>query len=89
MEIAFSPEAQKDLKWWKENGDISSRKKIQKLLEEIAIHPTTGTGKPEQLTGNYSGCWSRRINKKDRLIYEIHEQFVLVLVLSMRGHYKR
>ena len=61
--------------------------KAKKLIEELKEHPKTGTGKPEILTGDYAGCWSRRINKKDRIIYEIHDEIILVLVLSMRGHY--
>ena len=89
MEIAYTPDAQKDIAWWKENGDPATKKKIQRLLEEMALHPRTGTGKPEQLTGDLAGCWSRRINKKDRIIYQIHDNLVLVLVLSMRGHYRK
>ena len=89
MEIAYTPDAQKDIEWWKENGDPATKRKIQRLLEEMALRPRTGTGKPEQLVGDLAGCWSRRINRKDRIIYQIHDNLVLVLVLSMRGHYRR
>ena len=47
----------------------------------------TGTGKPEQLRGDRAGQWSRRITKKHRLIYEIHETEIVVLILSSYGHY--
>ena len=42
-------------------------------------------GKPEPLTGNLSGYWSRRINDKDRLIYRIDEENIYIL--SCRYHY--
>ena len=62
-------------------------KKFIKLLDELADHPTTGTGKPEQLSGDRAGQWSRRITQKHRLIYEIHESEVIVIVLTAYGHY--
>ena len=87
MEIAYSPDAQKDLERWRLNGDESSKNKITRLIQEISEHPTTGTGKPEALSHNLAGLWSRRINKKDRIIYQILEDKILVLVLSLRSHY--
>lgn len=62
--------------------------KILSLLEELREHPTTGTGQVEQLKGNLNGYWSRRIDKKSRLIYTIEEAQVKVLVISMKGHYE-
>lgn len=50
-------------------------------------HPHTGTGHPEQLSGDLSGKWSRRITKRHRLIYEIHDNEVVVIVISSYGHY--
>lgn len=61
--------------------------KLAKLLEELMDHPKTGTGKPEQLKGDRSGQWSRRITKKHRLVYEIYDDEVIVLVLTTYGHY--
>ena len=62
--------------------------KAQSLIEELREHPKTGTGHPEPLRGDRAGQWSRRISKKHRLIYEIHETEVLVLVLTAYGHYE-
>ena len=87
MELKFTPEAQADREWWKQNGDDATKRKIKQLLNEMEQHPRTGTGKPELLSRDLKGVWSRRINKKDRILYEIHDNIVLVLVLSMRGHY--
>ena len=68
-------------------SDPSSFKKAEKLVEELRIHPKTGTGQPECLKHNNGEVWSRKINKKDRLVYEIMEEQILVLVLSAKGHY--
>ena len=38
-------------------------------------------------SGNRTGQWSRRISKKHRLVYEIHDTEVVVLVLTAYGHY--
>lgn len=84
--ISFSDKAKEDLARLKAN-DPNSFKKAVKLLNELADHPKTGTGQPEQLKGNRSGQWSRRISKKHRLIYEILETKVIVLVLGAYGHY--
>ncbi len=61
--------------------------KAQILITELTEHPRTGTGKPEPLSGDRVGQWSRRINKKHRLIYEIHDNEVVVVVISAYGHY--
>lgn len=68
-------------------SDPAAIKKLIKLVDELMEHPRTGTGKPEQLRGDHAGQWSRRITKKHRLIYEIFDTEVVVLVLSAYGHY--
>lgn len=62
-------------------------KKLEKLLYELQEHPTIGTGKPKQLHGVLLGKWSRRITDKHRLVYEIREAEIVVLILSVQGHY--
>jgi toxin YoeB len=61
--------------------------KAQRFIEELKVHPKTGTGHPEPLKGKPEGRWSREITKKHRLVYRIFETEVLVLVLSSYGHY--
>ena len=41
--------------------------KVQRLINELKEHPKTGTGKPEQLKGDRSGQWSRRITDRHRI----------------------
>ncbi|MDP3463310.1 MAG: type II toxin-antitoxin system YoeB family toxin [Bacteroidales bacterium] len=33
-----------------------------------------------------AGCWSRRINREHRLVYEVSEN--IVFVFSAKGHYE-
>ena len=84
--ITYSPEAEKGLAKLKRN-EPEAFKKAVKLLNEIIVHPKTGTGHPEQLKGDRAGQWSRTITKKHRLIYEIIEKTVHVDILSAYGHY--
>ena len=69
-----------DVKAHKKTGQKSILSKINNLIDEIQKHPTSGTGKPEALRGNRKGQWSRRITKEHRLIYEIHENIITVVM---------
>jgi len=70
------------------SGDQATIKRLEIIIKELTQHPTTGIGKPELLKYNLSGYWSRRINKKDRIIYEIIEEPErMVVVISALGHY--
>lgn len=62
-------------------------RKVCKLLDELQEHPRTGTGHPEPLKGGNNITYSRTINKKDRLIYDIYDDIVTVLILTTEGHY--
>ncbi|MCQ2252988.1 MAG: Txe/YoeB family addiction module toxin [Bacteroidales bacterium] len=86
-QIVFTKTAQRHFDEWKKYGTQKEKDKILSLLEEISENPRQGTGKVEQLKGNRSGQWSRRINSKDRIIYTIHDNIIEVLILSMKGHY--
>jgi toxin YoeB len=52
--------------------DKVSLRKINKLLEDIDRNgEDKGIGHPEPLKYEYSGWWSREIDKKNRLIYRV------------------
>lgn len=85
--IDVSDEAKKHLKRHLKSGDKASITRIDRIFEELSEHPYTGIGKPESLKGNLSGLWSRRINKKDRIIYSVNEHIVTVYIISAKGHY--
>jgi len=86
--IELTETAVEDISNYLKHGDKVSFYKIQSLIDELSMHPRTGTGKPEELKHSLSGYWSRRINKKDRLIYSIHDEVVTVVIISASGHYQ-
>lgn len=69
------------------HSEPKSYKKALQLISELYEHPTVGTGHPEPLRGCGTNRWSRRITKKHRLIYEINNNEVIVIVLAAYGHY--
>ncbi|MGY4384490.1 toxin YoeB [Pedobacter sp. UYP24] len=79
--------AKKQLSDLYRSGNKADIKKVEAIFVELELHPTTGSGNPEQLKYELSGFWSRRINQKDRLIYRINDLEVNVTVLSAKGHY--
>ena len=85
--VIVSASAKKDLLQIQKSGDKASIKKVEQIISELYIHPETGVGKPERLKFDLTGYWSRRINKKDRLIYFIEDEIVTVTVVSAIGHY--
>lgn len=86
-ELVLTPEAEAHLKEWIKSGQKKTVKKIADLFEELKTHPTTGTGQVEQLKGDLSGLWSRRITKCARMIYSVEDDKVVVTVVSLNGHY--
>ena len=85
--LTLAPRADEDFEKFKKLGDKPLLRKIYTLFEELRNHPETGTGKPERLKGSQSGLWSRRINEKHRMVYEIEKTEITVYVLSLYGHY--
>lgn len=85
--LQFADEARQELQQHATAGDKKVLLKIDKLLDELREHPTTGTGKPEKLKHYAEPTWSRRITSKHRLVYRIEEEKIIVLVLSFWGHY--
>ena len=84
--IQFSEQANKSIAIYKKNNPAMFRK-LSKLLAEISEHPRHGTGHPEPLTNGKNIRYSRRISASDRIIYDIYDETVLVIILSVGGHY--
>jgi toxin YoeB len=70
---------------WLKKHNRRLLKKISLLCDAVAINPSDGIGKPEKLLGS-AGLWSRRIDKKNRLIYEILDE-EQVKMISCKDHY--
>ena len=77
MKISFSIQAWKEYLYF-QTQDKKTLKKINELIKDIERNGAlNGIGKPEKLTDNLSGLYSRRINDKDRLVYE--NDFIVIL----------
>jgi toxin YoeB len=83
--IDFTDKALKDISFFKKAGYTQLLSKAFEIIQEIAEHPFSGSGKPEPLKHNLSGKWSRRINLEHRIIYELIDD--TIVVYSLRGHY--
>ena len=57
----------------------------RQLKEMLRDDPSQGTGKPEPLKHDLSGLWSRRISRKDRVIYKFDNEYLYVFAIG--GHY--
>lgn len=82
--IVLTAIARQDLAFW-EKSNPKVIEKIISLLESILADPENGIGKPEKLKYELAGYWSRRINHRDRIVYQIHGE--TVIVLQLRDHY--
>ena len=84
MKVTFTPTALDDLRYWLKT-DKRQADRILALLEEIRRTPFDGSGKPETLRFQLAGCWSRRIDREHRLVYQVEESEIVVI--TCRYHY--
>lgn len=85
--VTISNKAKKDLSFLYKTGDKVLIKRIERLFEELGEHPYHGIGKPEPLKRDLVGLWSRRIDKKHRLVYQVIDHAITVHVIAAKGHY--
>ena len=83
-DLMFTPGGWEDYLYWIAQ-DKKTLNKINKLINETRRSPFVGIGKPEALKENYAGFWSRRIDDKNRLVYEVTES--AIRVIGCRFHY--
>ena len=70
--------------WQKEDRKIL--KKINTLIKDIERNGNEGLGNPEPLKHELKEYWSRRIDKKNRLVYSIKDDDILK-IFSCKDHY--
>ena len=61
--------------------------KAKTLIELLKENPFQTPPSYEKLQGDLKGAYSRRINIKHRLVYEVNEESKMVKILSMWSHY--
>lgn len=82
--ILYSKQALKDAK------NLSAAKldmKTKELITVIRKDPFQNPPPYEKLVGNLSGAYSRRINIKHRLVYEVRDSDKVIRILRMWSHY--
>lgn len=83
--IVFTKKAPHDKALLKQAG---LEAKVKGLLNLMAQTPLCNPPEYEKLSGSLKGCYSRRINHKHRLVYELYQEELTIKVLSMWSHYE-
>ena len=83
-QTVFQPEFLEDLEYWVQT-DRKMALRLIKMVREILRDPFEGIGKPEPLKYEFSGAWSRRLNKEHRIVYLVSED--RIDFLKARYHY--
>lgn len=83
---AWDDFAWEDYLYWQKQ-DKKTLKRINNLIQDIDRNGYDEIGKPEALTGNLQGYWSRRIDEKHRLVYRIKNN--RIEILQCRTHYRQ
>jgi len=84
--VEVSKDADKIIrKWKKSNPQLFN--KYRSIFHELVDHPKTGTGHPEPMKGGNGITYSRRVTAHDRIVYDIYEDVITVLIIEVEGHY--
>jgi len=84
VKIVFAEKGWEDYLYWQQY-DKKMLKRINSLITAIQRNPFEGIGDPEPLRFNWSGFWSRRIDREHRLVYAVEED--ALLIAQCRYHY--
>jgi toxin YoeB len=84
MDKIWSDEAWEDYLYW-QNQDKKTLRRVNALIKDIERNGNSGIGKPEPLKHEYRGCWSRRIDENNRMVYRLSEG--KLEILQCRSHY--
>jgi Txe/YoeB family toxin of toxin-antitoxin system len=83
--LVFTKQAQKDAK---KLASAGLKPKAQLLLDVLVNDPFQNPPPYEKLIGDLSGAYSRRINIKHRLVYQVIKAERVVKVLRLWTHYE-
>ena len=77
MNVAFDKTGWEDCTSWA--GELKMLRRINRMIEEALRDPGQGIGKPEPLTENLGGYWSRRITDEHRLVYTVRGESLIIV----------
>lgn len=84
MILSWTDKAWEDYLFWQEQ-DRKVLKRINALIKDAQRNPFEGLGNPEPLKHQFSGFWSRRIDREHRLVYQVEND--ILLIAQCRFHY--
>lgn len=84
MILSWAENARDDYLYW-QRINKKTLKRINILIKDITREPFSGLGDPEPLRHNWSGYWSRRIDREHRLVYKVTND--AIVVVQCRYHY--
>lgn len=84
MILSWAEKAWEDYLYWQQT-DKKTLKRINMLIKDIKQQPFEGLGDPEPLKHNWTGYWSRRIDREHRLVYKVIDE--AIIVVQCRYHY--
>ncbi|MEE9446695.1 MAG: Txe/YoeB family addiction module toxin [Arenicellales bacterium] len=84
MILSWAEKAWEDYLYWQQI-DKKTLKRINRLIKDIKRSPFEGVGSPELLKHNWSGYWSRRIDREHRLVYKVSDK--TIIIAQCRYHY--
>jgi toxin YoeB len=84
MILSWAETAWEDYLYWQQT-DKKVLKRINVLIKDAKRQPFNGIGDPEPLKHNWSGYWSRRIDREHRLVYKITDK--ALIIAQCRYHY--
>jgi Txe/YoeB family toxin of toxin-antitoxin system len=83
--LVYTKQADKDSK---KLASAGLKPKAEELLKILEVNPFQTPPRFEKLVGDLAGAYSRRINIKHRLVYQVLEDRHIVKVISMWSHYE-
>jgi Txe/YoeB family toxin of toxin-antitoxin system len=84
-ELVYTSQAQKDARKLVSSG---LKPQAERLLAILARNPCQSSPPFEKLVGNLAGAYSRRINIRHRLVYQVLDDSRTVKVIRMWTHYE-
>ena len=84
-ELYFTKQAQKDAK---KVASTNLRPHVERLLDILKSDPFQNPPPFEKLVGDLDGAYSRRINIKHRLVYQVLKGQRAVKIIRMWTHYE-
>ncbi|MBK8816157.1 MAG: Txe/YoeB family addiction module toxin [Methylococcaceae bacterium] len=69
MRLLWAETAWEDYLYWQAT-DKKALKRINLLITDIKQNPFSGLGDPQPLRQNWTGYWSRRIDREHRIVYK-------------------